>query len=60
MQMVKNGGLADTPNSLGSENVDSEMTLPLSAVVLEHLKVDLRKWLGALSLEIVEGLGVYF
>ena len=56
VQTAKNGGLADTPNSLGYETSDSEMTLPLSAVMLDQLEMDLRKRLKALSYEIVEGL----
>lgn len=55
-QTAKNSGLADTPNSLGYESADSDMTLPLSAMMLDQLEVDLRKRLKALSFEIVEGL----
>ncbi len=53
-QAAKSG--ADTPNSLGGGDSDSETTLPLSGLMLDQLGVDLRKQLKALSLEIVEGL----
>lgn len=54
VQAAKSG--ADTPNSLGGGDSDSETTLPLSGLMLDQLGVDLRKQLKALSLEIVEGL----
>jgi Aflatoxin regulatory protein/Fungal Zn(2)-Cys(6) binuclear cluster domain len=56
VQAAKNAGGTDTPNSLGYENAESETTLPLSAIMLDQLEVDIRKRLRALSLEIVEGL----
>lgn len=56
MQVAKNGGMANTPICPVSENTNSEMTLSLSAVMLDQLEVDLRKRLRTLSLQIVEGL----
>ncbi|KAL8792412.1 MAG: hypothetical protein Q9195_005026 [Heterodermia aff. obscurata] len=40
----------------GFENAESEMALPLSAVMLEQFEVDLRKRLRGLSMKIVERL----
>ena len=56
LQTAKTGGPTDTPNSLGCNNVDSETTLALSAIMWNQLEVVLRKRLRALSFEIVEGL----
>lgn len=56
VQAARNGGVINTPNNSGSENEDSETVLPLSAVMLDQLEVDLRKRLRALSLEIMERL----
>ncbi|KAH8807215.1 putative C6 transcription factor [Xylogone sp. PMI_703] len=54
VQAVRKGGGADTPNSSGYVGADSETALPLSAVMLSQLEVDLRKRLRTLSSEIVE------
>ncbi|KAH8800670.1 putative C6 transcription factor [Xylogone sp. PMI_703] len=56
VQVVRKGGGADTSNSSGCVGADSETALPLSAVMLSQLEVDLRKRLRTLSSEIVEFL----
>ncbi|MCJ1400480.1 hypothetical protein MMC11_003686 [Xylographa trunciseda] len=56
VQAAKNGGGADTPDSLGYESADSETPVPFSALTLDQLEVDLRRRLKALSLDIREGL----
>ncbi|KAI4159433.1 MAG: hypothetical protein LQ342_006603 [Letrouitia transgressa] len=55
-EAAKSGGGAETPNSISSRNSDHETTLPVSAVILYQLEMELRKRLKTLSLEIVEGL----
>ncbi|KAL8830463.1 MAG: hypothetical protein Q9191_001425 [Dirinaria sp. TL-2023a] len=47
------GGGAETPETL---DLDSEMTLPLSAVMYDQLDIDLRKRLKALSWEMLDRL----
>lgn len=50
------GGRVDTPNSDFYGIAESEITSPLSAVMLDQLDADLRKRLKALSSEILEWL----
>lgn len=56
VQATKNAGGIDSPKNLGFETTESDLALPLSAVMMDQLEMDLRKRLRTLSLEIVEGL----
>ena len=56
MQAAKDRGMGDPAGGSDTEDADCETPLPLSAVMLNQLEVDLRKRLKALSLEIAEGL----
>ena len=56
VQAAKGGGMADALSNSAYENADTETTLPLSALMLDQLEVDLRRRLRGVSMTIVEGL----